>query len=332
MNAPLVSVIVPSYNHAPFLAARLDSVLGQTFKDIEVWVLDDCSPDDSRQVIARYAAQDSRIRTHFNETNSGNPFHQWNKGLALAQGEYVWIAESDDVAAPDFLETCLKVFRQQPKVGMVYTASHLIDQRGDIIGLTTDWYDNIDTQKWRQDHIVNGREECRTHMFVQNIVHNASAVLFQRSLAVEANASFRLAGDQVFWIGVMEQTDVAFVARPLNYFRKHVNNVTSKHFHGLGYLNEALRVMGDLINSHEVAPNIRHLAVRGLYRHWFRVAVHQPLWKIFSAEYQQYLEQFRQISPTAVPRREQIAGQWLAARGRAAVPRAIKDRLRQIRS
>jgi glycosyltransferase involved in cell wall biosynthesis len=88
-----VSVVVPNYNHARFLRKRVDSILGQTFQDFELILLDDCSTDDSRSVLSKYA-DDPRVRIEFNEVNSGSTFKQWNKGVWLAHGEYVWIAES----------------------------------------------------------------------------------------------------------------------------------------------------------------------------------------------------------------------------------------------
>ena len=99
---PTVSVVVPNYNHGRFLPQRIDSILGQTFQDFELILLDDCSTDNSRMILSSYAG-DPRVRIEFNSANSGSPFKQWNKGVRLARGEYVWIAESDDYAEPRFL-------------------------------------------------------------------------------------------------------------------------------------------------------------------------------------------------------------------------------------
>ena len=99
---PVVSVIVPNYNHAQFLPSRLDSILGQTFADFEVIYLDDASTDNSERVIAPFL-EDRRIRVIRNTVNSGSAFKQWNRGVREARGEYVWIAEADDSAEPTLL-------------------------------------------------------------------------------------------------------------------------------------------------------------------------------------------------------------------------------------
>src|ERR1035438_3657642 len=100
---PKVSIVVPNYNHARFLRRRIESVLRQTFQDFDLILLDDCSTDDSRSILSKYA-DDPRVKIEFNEVNSGSSFKQWNKGVGLARGEYVWIAESDDYADERLLE------------------------------------------------------------------------------------------------------------------------------------------------------------------------------------------------------------------------------------
>ena len=95
---PTVSVIIPNYNHAPYLRQRIDSVLKQDYQDFEVILLDDCSKDDSRQVLDSYRNHPKVSHVVYNEQNTGNTFIQWERGVNLAQGRYIWIAESDDVA------------------------------------------------------------------------------------------------------------------------------------------------------------------------------------------------------------------------------------------
>jgi glycosyltransferase involved in cell wall biosynthesis len=102
---PRVSVVIPNYNHARYLGRRIESVLRQRFADIEVLVLDDTSPDASREVAQRYAT-DARLRLHFNESNSGSAYRQWQRGLAMTTARYVWIAESDDFADATLLAWC----------------------------------------------------------------------------------------------------------------------------------------------------------------------------------------------------------------------------------
>src|SRR5690606_29755189 len=103
---PSVSVIVPFYNHEKFIEERLDSILAQPIKDIEIIALDDCSTDNTVAKVRPYL-QDRRVTLIENETNSGSPFKQWEKGIRLAEGDVVWIAEGDDSCSTNFLSELL---------------------------------------------------------------------------------------------------------------------------------------------------------------------------------------------------------------------------------
>ena len=88
---PKVSVIVPNYNHEPYLRQRIDSILNQSYQDFELILLDDCSVDNSRDILMAYKNHPKVTQLVFNEQNSANTFKQWNKGIELAKGEYIWI-------------------------------------------------------------------------------------------------------------------------------------------------------------------------------------------------------------------------------------------------
>jgi glycosyltransferase involved in cell wall biosynthesis len=86
-------------------------------------LLDDCSTDDSRLILSKYA-DDPRVRIEFNKVNSGSPFKQWNKGVSLALGEYVWIAESDDYADKRLLDAAMNPRLCFSTPALSYTIEH----------------------------------------------------------------------------------------------------------------------------------------------------------------------------------------------------------------
>src|SRR5258708_26242203 len=100
----MVSVIIPNYNHAQYLSKRIDSVIHQSYKNIEVIILDDCSIDKSKDIIEKYRFHPLVKKIIYNESNTGSPFLQWKKGVEVASGEWIWITESDDYSSPIFLE------------------------------------------------------------------------------------------------------------------------------------------------------------------------------------------------------------------------------------
>ena len=193
-----VTVIIPNYNHARFLPDRLDSVLSQTYQNLQVILMDDCSTDDSRRILDRYARQDTRIQLVYNEQNSGSTFKQWNKGISLASGEYVWIAESDDVAEQTFLERLVDCLVDHPDAGLAYCQSCYIDQWGRRVGSAFCPEDGLGTQ----DFYLPGSILAKNYMPVTNIIPNASAVLMRRSELAQVTSApenMKLTGDWVFW-------------------------------------------------------------------------------------------------------------------------------------
>lgn len=219
--APKVSVIVPNYNHAPFLRARLDSIFAQSCQDFEVILLDDASTDGSREILAEYA-DDPRVHCEYAEENSGSPFVQWRKGLALAQGQYVWIAESDDCAEPEFLTNLTSLLDGNSKLGLVYSQSQQIDAQGNRLGRYPGYTVFRDRQRWTRDYINSGRDELQSYLTIQCTIPNASAVLIRRDLLTEdvlPPPEIRLAGDWYLWSALLLKSDIAYLARPLSIFR-----------------------------------------------------------------------------------------------------------------
>ena len=106
---PLVSIIVPTYNHAEFLEERLDSIYQQTYEgDVEVYLLDDASNDKSPTTLRTFAQRfPDKTTIITNSENSGSAFRQWRRGLELVRGDVVWIAESDDLCDRNFLATMI---------------------------------------------------------------------------------------------------------------------------------------------------------------------------------------------------------------------------------
>ena len=226
MQHPKVSVIVPNYNHSPYLVERIESILGQTYNDLELLILDDASTDDSLRILTRYYNR-PRVRVLVNSMNGGSAFPQWNRGISLAKGQYVWIAESDDSADPHFLETLIPVLDETPSLGLAYCQSTLIDSTGVEVGNSLDWTSDLDPQRWKDNFTNDGRDEIRRYLIHKNTIPNASAVITRRSVlntVFPVDTSFKLCGDWMHWGRVLFQTDLAYVAEPLNRWRLESSN------------------------------------------------------------------------------------------------------------
>jgi len=227
---PKVSIVVPNYNHARFLRGRIGSILAQTFQDFELILLDDCSTDDSRSILSSYAS-DPRVRIEFNQANSGSTFKQWNKGVRLARGEYVWIAESDDYADEKLLERLLAVLDADPQVVIVNCRSWRVYADDRVDGYADSDLVNVNADKWTNDFSSDGREECRNYFVYLCPIFNASSVLFRKGVyegVGGADESLRFCGDWKLWAAMALNGRVAHLREPLNYYRVHDANLTEQ--------------------------------------------------------------------------------------------------------
>jgi glycosyltransferase involved in cell wall biosynthesis len=215
-----VSVIVPNYNHSLYLKQRLDSIMGQTFRNFELIILDDKSIDGSAKIIEQYRHMHKVTHIEYNTKNSGSTFAQWEKGLNLAKGEWVWIAESDDYADPHFLETMINLTNQETNIGIAFCSSHWVNQHSEI---------KEDLSLYKESFFRTGFDEIRSlcnHCTIQN----ASSALIKKKLALDAvkNLSqYKACGDWIFYTRILHHSNIIYTAQKLNYFRWYHTNVSN---------------------------------------------------------------------------------------------------------
>ena len=228
---PLVSVVVPNYNYEKFLPQRLQSIVGQTYKNIEIIILDDCSTDNSMQVIEAFAQNEPRVVSITrNDKNGGSPFRQWQKGIAMAKGEFIWIAESDDDADISLLSKCVEQLMQNDNATLCYTGSYTIDENNNKL--------NKEFDNWTKEHLkqpiatYNGNTFVKQNMYWLNYIYNASCVVFRRSAALNVQnnrwVDMHSCGDWHFWTELATLGDVITIREKLNRFRRHSNSVTAQ--------------------------------------------------------------------------------------------------------
>lgn len=251
----MVSVVIPNYNHAPYLKQRIDSVLNQTYQDFELIILDDKSTDNSKEVIEQYRNHPKISQIVYNEINSGTTFKQWNKGIRLAKGELIWFAESDDDASPLFLAELTAKFDQNPKLGIVYCDSYYMNEHNEKAQCTHIWKnERFSTNRWDNDYENSGIKEVNDYLIFHNVIDNASSALFKKSAIIAAgmaDESFRYLGDLYLYMRILLLYDVAYVAKPLNYFRQHPVNTSKKSFsNGLKQLEDLTSFMKLMSNEH----------------------------------------------------------------------------------
>lgn len=130
----LISVILPTFNREAYLAESVQSILNQSFKDFELIVVDDGSTDSTQTLMDFFCKKDKRVKYLLNPENKGISYSR-NRGVSEAQGKYVAVMDSDDIASPERLKKSLKAFLKGPECDMVYSSYLQSDEYGHINGL-----------------------------------------------------------------------------------------------------------------------------------------------------------------------------------------------------
>ncbi len=224
---PQVSVILPNYNHAPFLEQRIESILNQTFQDFELILLDDASTDNSQDVLNKYKNHPKVTSPFYNKYNSGSPFGLWSKGIELARGKYVWIAESDDWSDAKFLEKMIPKMKLE-EVVVSHCQSFNANETSNLVKKNS-WWQSFKVSLWDSDFIRNGNYLLKEYGKYKCPVINVSSALIRKKCLEDINIpiNYKYCGDWLFWAHIFTKGDVAFCSEPLNFIRVHINSATN---------------------------------------------------------------------------------------------------------
>ena len=242
MNRPTISVLIPTYNYARYLPEAIESVLAQDFKDYEILIADDASTDRSTEVIARYAARDSRIRTQVHRANVGM-VNNWNWCLGAARGEYIKFLFGDDkLAGPGALTRLLDLLSGNPSAVLSASARVIIDEHSKVLQVT----DFLSAGLHRGREII-----ARSIAHYGNIVGEPSVVMFrQRDFERGFDPGYQQFVDVEMLLHLLEKGDLAYTSEPLVCFRKHGEQQTQV-IRSAGALGrrEAARLFWDYYNK-----------------------------------------------------------------------------------
>lgn len=198
---PTVSFVVPCYKLAHLLGECIQSILAQTFQDFEIIIMDDCSPDDTEQVAHSFA--DRRIRYIRNPKNLGH-LRNYNKGIELSRGKYVWLVSADDrLMSPHVLEKYVRTMDAHPEIG--YACCSGVEIRAD---------DQVVPAKYsiqsNQDRVFSGEEFLQRLLYSNSVIASSGLV---RRACYERFGGFPLdlpyAGDWYLWSLFALHYDVA---------------------------------------------------------------------------------------------------------------------------
>jgi len=265
---PRISILIPNYNHSEYLHQRIQSVLEQSYQDFEVILLDDSSTDDSRTIIESYRSSAKISHIIYNNVNSGSTFKQWDKGIAAASGELIWIAESDDWCEKTLLEELVSGFDKDKDCVISYCQSICV-LNSNIIS----WF----TSHSLLSESMEGNEFIQRFMVRNNTVYNASMVLWKKQFYSKITPeflSYRYCGDWLFWIEIAQFGNVHISGKILNYYRKHDKDVTSSSERtGLSVL-EPMKLINTLYNRNIIDDKAYNMAYKYHFKNYWLLKKH----------------------------------------------------------
>lgn len=210
MNHPLVSVIMPVYNSEKYLKEAIDSVLSQSYSNIELVIVNDGSKDSSKQIIKSY--NDSRIQYVENESNGGIVYSR-NKGLSHSKGEFVATLDSDDIALRERISMQVDFLQNNPEYGMCGTFYRTIDSQGNYLAKV---------------QFPTGNTDIISHLLIGNCFCN-STVMIRRDIALDLKyrEKFDIVEDYELWYRISKRAKLANLPQVSVLYRVHGTNISA---------------------------------------------------------------------------------------------------------
>jgi glycosyltransferase involved in cell wall biosynthesis len=271
MNRPKVSVCIPTYNYAAFLPMAIESVLNQSFTDHELLIIDDCSHDDTRDVVRKYAAQDKRVRFKINAVNIGM-VNNWNLCLKEARGEYIKPLFADDMFAdPDALQQMTSVLMSNERVVLVASSWNLVNAESKIIR---------SIRPFKRDCSLHGEKVTALCLSEQkNFVGSPSGVMFRnRDCDRGFSTDYHQIVDLEMWFHLLEKGTFVHLDKPLCSFRIHPDQQTERNKGNYAAYEDAF-----LLYDHYMHKS--YVSVSRFHKQYIQYDNTYHLWKSYAAGY-----------------------------------------------
>ena len=245
-----VCVIIPVYNAERYIAKTIESALNQTYNDIEIVLIDDCSDDSSKQIIEDYTRKHKNIIYYLQEKNFGVAVAR-NKALELAKGRYVAFLDSDDLWCPEKIEKQLNLM-QSKEAAICFTAIEMINEKGNQI---------------KSKRKV--KEKINYKFLLKNTMIATSSVVIDRNKTGDFQMPLIRSGqDYATWLLLMRNGTEAYgINEALVKYRRSQNSLSSNKFKSLGQVWN-IQTRKEKINPVIATINLFYFAFNAFKKHF----------------------------------------------------------------
>jgi glycosyltransferase involved in cell wall biosynthesis len=247
-HMPNVTVIMPCFNHARFLTDSVNSILRQTYLDLELIVVDDCSTDASWQIIEKFATHDARVKGVRHEHNEG-PSRSRNDGLRAASGQFIGFCDSDDVWESEKLTTEIDLLRNNAGYGVVYSDARIIDEEGQLTGKRFSELFPLPkpSSGWLFPELAK-----RNFMNIQSVVMRMECA--QRVGLFDEGVKY--IEDWWYWVQLSREYRFFYCEVPLCRYRMHSGSTSLVHQRA--YSTNRLKVFRRILQNYgEISPSVK---------------------------------------------------------------------------
>jgi len=280
MPVPKLSIITLVYNQAPFLAERIRSILAQTYQDFEWIVIDDCSTDNSAEILKKKLADVPQLKRLILHDRNLGVYRSYFEALKWCEWEYIYRAEGDDSCSSDLLEKSVAFLDANPEVGFVHTAYHVVNSENRTLRTI---YPLKDTS-------VQNRSDVFRRLALQGNFICSPSVTFRRSLCEDVGGmsnEWLYAGDYELWMKFSVWYDVGYIAEPLVKWRRMPQAISKRGSISPEGAGEVYRVLNKVFaglphDRHDLQclykPAIRHVSTLSMpaKAYWWLVVRRSP--------------------------------------------------------
>ena len=251
-NNKTVSVIIPVYNVSSFIAQTIDSILGQSYKDVEIILIDDCSTDNSAEIISKYASLHSNIIYLRLEKNQGAAAAR-NKALSIAVGRYVAFLDSDDAWCEGKLEKQL-AFMNKKEAAISCTAMDTMDKSGNLLGSVRKVNEKIDY-----------------NLLLHNTMIATSTVIIDRNKTGNFQMPNRRGGqDYATWLMLMRNGTICYgLDEVLSHYRVLSDSLSSNKLESIKQVWQ-IQTQDEGINKISALVNVIHFMANAFIKHYIK--------------------------------------------------------------
>lgn len=222
-NNPLVSVIALCYNHERFIEECLQSVVNQTYTDIELIIVDDCSTDKSREKILSFSSQHPSVKIILNEKNLGN-CRSFNQAFHISKGKYIIDLSTDDVLLPERITEQVKLMESFEHIGVVFSDSININESSRI-------YDSSFLKRFRENSLKPEgnvyKEVLQKKLWMMPVTMMTRRTIFEQLGGYDESLAYE---DTDFWVRSSRICDYGYIPKILSYQRKVKGSLSTKAY------------------------------------------------------------------------------------------------------